>query len=277
MSYIIIGVHGLSPKPDRDILANGWKRAICEGIANIQNLDEASVNVEFGMVDWIDLYYDSRDSNPQNRYQKAGENQIKRYQDNWRDAARSRFGDVVDRPLEWLKKRGLFTDAADKVLERYIKDLDRYYEDENRRNQTRILVADAIKKNSRRRIMLIGHSMGSIITYDVLRQLGRENAQQRIEHYITIGSPLGLPHVQNKILEEFGNVRTPSIVDNWSNFSDKLDPVALDNHLRRDFKPNSRGVRPEDDIILNDWGDINHKSYGYLRCPEVAEQIARFI
>ncbi len=277
MSYIIIGVHGLSKKPKPDTLARGWSSAISEGIEVLQGLNEGQVDVNYEMVDWIDLYYDERDTSTANRYRRAAKGKIQRYNDRWRDAARGMFGDAVDKPLQWLKKRGLFTDAADKVLAAYIKDLDKYYKNKTKREKTRDLVMEAIKRNTDKRIMLIGHSMGSIITYDVLRLLGRENANHRIEHYITIGSPLGLPHVQNQFIEEFGNLRTPSIVHQWSNFADKFDPVALDNHLRRDFKPNSRGVRPEDDIILNDWGGINHKSYGYLRCPEVAETIAGFI
>jgi len=148
---------------------------------------------------------------------------------------------------------------------------------EDLRTRTRDIVLQAIEEHKDRRIMLIGHSMGSIITYDVLRELGRDNKTNTIEHYITIGSPLGLPHVQSNVVKEFGNIRTPSVVKKWTNFADRRDPVALDSHIARDFKPNSQGVRTVDDLVLNDWGGINHKSYGYLRCPEVSEAIRQFL
>ena len=61
--------------------------------------------------------------------------------------------------------------------------------------------------------MLIGHSMGSIIAYDVLRIVGRQTPLVPVDHFITIGSPLGLPHVKTKIYEENDLVRTPSVVD----------------------------------------------------------------
>ena len=68
-----------------------------------------------------------------------------------------------------------------------------------------------------------------------------------------------------------------SIVKKWSNFADKRDPVAMDVHLSDDFEPNAYGIRPEDDLVANDWGGIHHKSYGYLRTPEVSQIIKNFI
>jgi hypothetical protein len=54
--------------------------------------------------------------------------------------------------------------------------------------------------------------MGSIIAYDVLRIIRRETPPVPVDHFVTIGSPLGLPHVKTKIYEENDLVRTPSVV-----------------------------------------------------------------
>ena len=106
----------------------------------------------------------------------------------------------------------------------------------------------------------------------------------------TIGSPLGLPHVKSKIVSERAydgkgreRVRTPSVVTkSWKNYADRKDPVALDVHLSDDFQGNRNGIRVEDDLVLNGYtspaGDANHhKSYGYLRTPEMSEQIEAFL
>jgi len=37
------------------------------------------------------------------------------------------------------------------------------------------------------------------------------------------------------------------------------------------------GERAKDDLVLNDWGGINHKSCGYLRTPELSGLLAEFI
>ena len=61
------------------------------------------------------------------------------------------------------------------------------------------------------------------------------------------------------------------------------DPVALDVHLWDDYAKNAGNIRVEDDLVLNDYpknakGDINHhKSYGYLRTPEVSKHIRDFL
>ena len=90
--------------------------------------------------------------------------------------------------------------------------------------------------------MLIAHSMGSIIAYDVLRDLGRELTGMQVDHLVTIGSPLGMPYVLYKIRQENASIRTPSIVRRWTNLADRRDPIAVDVHLADEFEPNDRGV-----------------------------------
>ena len=103
------------------------------------------------------------------------------------------------------------------------------------------------------------------------------------------------PHVKGKIIKEFTHrggknkrVRTPSVVKKqWVNFADRKDPVALDVHLRDDYKENSDAVQCEDDLVDNDYRikkrgktefDRNHhKSYGYLRTPEFSALVKSFL
>ena len=138
--------------------------------------------------------------------------------------------------------------------------------------------------------MLISHSMGTIIAYDALRELGREDGNTvRISNFVTIGSPLGLPHVKAKIIDQCKydpQVRTPSIVsDSWLNFADRKDPVALDAYLKDDFQENAREVRVVDDLVMNDFCIAkkgkkqrnHHKSYGYLRTPELSKHVKEFL
>ena len=104
--------------------------------------------------------------------------------------------------------------------------------------------------------------------------------------FITIGSPLGLPHVKGKIIKERHydrDVRTPSIVtESWVNYADKDDKVSFDVHLRDDYGENRLGIRVIDDLVANDYHDPSgkenpHKSYGYLRTPELSKHVKRFL
>ena len=51
------------------------------------------------------------------------------------------------------------------------------------------------------RILLNGHSMGSIIAYDSLWELWHgEGNQSKVDLYLTLGSPLGMHYVRRRLL-----------------------------------------------------------------------------
>ena len=274
MSKVIIGIHGLSNKPPKETLAIWWKEAIIEGLE--KNTGIANPEINFESVYWADVMYETPDTEP-DAYKAAEEGALKTYDDSWLDAVREKVFDWEGDILDSAKKYLGIDKAADEVLEHKLKDLSRYYKEENIRKTLRERLASKIIEHRDKRIMILSHSMGTIIAYDVLRILGEEYSRLLVDHFITLGSPLGLPHVKYKIAQENRLVRTPSIVKRWSNFADKRDPVALDVHLSGDYAPNSDGVKVVDDLIANDWGGIHHKSYGYLRAPEVSRVIREFI
>ena len=131
--------------------------------------------------------------------------------------------------------------------------------------------------------MLIAHSMGSIIAYDVLRDLGRSDPEFTVEQFVTIGSPLGLEPVKARAHIEGIASEVPRVVsEKWVNYADPADVVAVETNLRGDFGPNGRGVQVEDHLVSTDYMALDrerkpHKSYGYLRTPELSEQIREFL
>ena len=77
-------------------------------------------------------------------------------------------------------------------------------------------------------------------------------------------------------------VRTPqNVLRNWYNFSDLEDKVAIDYSLSGDYEENSKHIKVIDKVVYNNYeynGHRNtHKSYGYLRTPELAEVINDFL
>ena len=274
MSYMIIGIHGLSNKPEHNVLESGWKAAILEGLKKNEGID--NIKLDFTSVYWADVMYDNYDKDAA-IYKAAKQGSLKTYNENWLDTLREKTFDWGGNILDSLKKNFGINSLADKVLESKLKDLYKYYQNNNLRNTLRSRLKEEILKHKDKRIMILSHSMGTIIAYDVLREIGKGDSTMRIDYFITMGSPLGLPHVKYKITQESALIRTPSIVKKWSNFADKRDPVALDTHLASDYAANNEGVQVQDDLVANDWGGINHKSYGYLRTPEVSKVIKNFI
>jgi len=274
MNNVIIGVHGLSNKPKQEVLAKWWEAAILEGLKKNRGIVQDSIS--FQSVYWADVMYDQPDPNP-DAYKEANEGELKRYKDGWIDYLRAEAFDIGGNVIDAMKKLFGMDAAADRVLEKKLPDLYNYYTDEEKKNELRGRLKKAIDDNKGKRIMVIAHSMGSIIAYDVLRAIGRVDPTLSINHFVTIGSPLGLPHVKYKIIQENSLVRTPSIVKKWTNLADRRDPVAVDVYLKDDYEENDSGVRVVDDLVMNDWGGIHHKSYGYLRTPELTDIVRSFI
>ena len=110
--------------------------------------------------------------------------------------------------------------------------------------------------------VVIGHSQGSMIAYDVLLDLAKRDAN--VPLFVTLGSPLGLQEVQDQF-KRFRKTRTlkvPACVGDWLNVADRIDPVALDKSLSSEFTPKKfiKDVR----IWNKDSPRDPHSGTGYL-------------
>jgi hypothetical protein len=300
MAKIILGIHGLGNKPPKLLLAKWWRAAMEEGLRAIGHPRRLR---QFRLVYWADFLHpkpldpEVRDKkNPlyiDTPYVPAG-------------AVREPKPSISTKVLNYLErqlhkiilKEDLSLDYAavtDIIIRRYFKDLDIYYSKQcrDRKNnmcQAREVIRDdlarVLRKYKKKDILLIAHSMGSIIAYDVLTQ---SVPDIRIHTLVTMGSPLGLQVVLKKILLEQRKklpknliAQTPeNIEETWYNFADYQDKVATKYNLGDDYKENSRHVRAIDILIHNDYaydGKRNpHSVYGYLRTPEVARVIYNFL
>ncbi len=305
MTTVIVGIHGLANKPDKDILADWWEKSIREGLAKNCGLQDA--DFEFQLVYWRDLLY----KYPQHQdvalnfdslytgqpYTQAPPGPIKPHTLGRRRRLRSILFGFAESAFEAARHRFHLNLLDDWALGniKVLRDLDFYYDEDRRihdrdgqpRRARRILMDElqiTLLRLEGRRIFVIAHSMGSIIAYDVLRDIGRRDPAFAIADFVTIGSPLGLSTVKAHIHRERKSyatvpVRTPTIVtDRWVNYADPDDTIAIDSRLRDDYRPNGRGVRVQDVPILNSYrapdGERNpHKSYGYLRTPELSAHI----
>ncbi|MEM8775319.1 MAG: hypothetical protein AAGF53_09810 [Pseudomonadota bacterium] len=147
-------------------------------------------------------------------------------------------------------------------------------------------------------VCLISHSMGCMVSYDVLWKFSRmseyrkvrENGN-RVKRWITLGCPLGEAGVKanlydaNERNQQDGTDKHPKdIVDQWENIAAVDDFISHDATMRDDFRAmlkyeHLKGIR--DQKIYNCWamdGKSNpHKFYGYLAHPVTADIVARWI
>jgi hypothetical protein len=301
LSKIIIAIHGLGNKPPKKILEEWWKKSILEGL---EAIDKNILNLNFEIIYWADVLNDK--PLDESIIDKEDPYYVKEKYipapDNFSPTPHPFRKKVLGFLEKQMDKIFLNEDLSinysfisDIIIHKYFKELEIYYTeecyDENKakfaaKDILRNRVVDVLDKYNSDEIMIIAHSMGSIIAYDVLTFI---LPGIKIDSLVTMGSPLGLPVIMGKIASE-QNIRLqkkkrletpPGVKRNWFNFSDLEDKVAINYDLADDYNENANGVKPIDFIVYNNYeinGERNpHKSYGYLRTPEFAKVLHEFL
>lgn len=296
MNKIIVGIHGLSNKPSEETLKMWWLQAMNDGL---KKLDHRPITKEeFKLAYWADLVYETPDPNPE-PYTDPTTDQPDPDPNKIISIARNLFSDVVGSALDIAK--GLSDSQKidlikNKFREKVVKDLSRYYDDRDTiefgpqkgmqtRKAIRAVLLKILADHEGKEIFLIGHSMGSIIAYDVLRDL--ENSGIKVQQFVTIGSPLGLSTVKEKIKQERRGKNEPfipkNVINSWGNLGDPKDLVSADLTLKGEYH-DSGGCQVKDLFVQNgyrykkngEWEHNHHKSYGYLRTPALATHLKAF-
>ena len=297
MGRYILGIHGLRNKPPEKLLNSWWQLALREGL---ERIGRPRTKIPFELLYWADKLY------PEPLDPKITDPDNKQYLDEpyqWNVSAekevRSNRLDQLRRYLEkQLHQIFLNPDLSmnyekitDSLFQHFFTDLDKYFSTDEPKDsnglsiRTRIQQSflEVLDRHTDDRVLLIAHSMGSIIAYDVMINYPERCSQ--IDMLVTIGSPLGLSVIVGKLAQGISprerladRLRTPSILKGrWINYSDPEDKIAFDQVLADDYEANDKGVTVEDIMVFNDYlnqEDRNpHKSYGYLRCPEMARTI----
>lgn len=104
--------------------------------------------------------------------------------------------------------------------------------------------------------VVVSHSMGTVIAYDCLKRVADAPV---VDALMTLGSPLGLDEIQDKLKPEWSRDNgfpSERVRGRWVNVYDHLDPVAgLDPNFANDYRRDSQKVIE----------DINEQNYGSWR------------
>ncbi len=288
----ILFVPGKNPKPEADDHRDLLWATMVEGIRRIQP-DVAKEMLEneddFLFTDWNYLYYlehsDISTHQPyvDDLFKRDGptEEEIKKAEA-WRHKLDMFIYNTVDStPVLLRLLRGKLKETAQET-NRYFENEDQIASDirEKLKRQLRPLLAEGD------RVMVIGHSMGSVITYDTLWALSQlEHLPGKVDMFLTLGSPLGMNYVRERLLgnQHEGYEKYPSNIKNWVNVAADGDLIALDRELATDYGEMVALNMVEDvtdycDQVYNfcyDEDGLNcHRSYGYLINPVVAKVVA---
>jgi hypothetical protein len=176
--------------------------------------------------------------------------------------------EVLERiPLPWAVK--------ERIMRKFLRDVHHYLfnveyspragatfrvQDEIRGRMLRALDEGAAQDPPH---VVVSHSMGTVIAYDCLRRVG---AVPVVDSLMTVGSPLGLDEIQDKLRPEWSRddgFPRPRLRGGWVNVFDHLDPVAgFDPRLANDYRLGGREV--VDDLNEQNHGTWRHDISKYL-------------
>ena len=278
---LIIYVPGLKPKPEAAAHRRELFRCLVEGVRRIDPQSAAQMQEHdhcFDIVSWTyDFYGEHRDLS----LDLAAIDALIAQE----SASEQDIAEAVSwkrRFLRWMYAVAdqfpfLMHPLADENLEIHLRDLRRYVKNKNDiaevvRRRLKMPLRDAWKLD--RPVLLIGHSMGSIVAYDSLWQLSQEpDYEQKIDLFMTMGSPLAQKFIQRRIKGAKGaqNNRYPRTIRRWVNIAAVGDLTSIDMKMENDYEDMVKlGLLESivDKQVFNYFrldGELNvHAEYGYL-------------
>jgi hypothetical protein len=138
------------------------------------------------------------------------------------------------------------------------------------------------------RVLLIGHSLGSVIAYDTLWELTHvQRTKGEIDLLVTIGSPIATQFVRRSLrgARERGMARYPHNIRRWINLAARGDTTALQPRLAPFFREmlELKLTTAIDDFVDFDnyfrstLGLNPHDAYGYLIQPLLADLVGDWL
>ncbi len=193
------------------------------------------------------------------------------------DLAAVAGADVVERgPLNWE-----WLQAVLKVIDRRVpfgsgasialatRDVYHYLTNSNTSGVVDAGVAAAMPAD--REAVVVGHSLGSVVAYQVLSDHGADRGW-RVPLLVTVGSPLGVQQIR-RYVGRARRARVPECVARWENVMDERDVVALYPLTPEHFPL----APPEPSIVnrtdLSNRTENRHGIGGYLDDARVARSI----
>ncbi len=169
-------------------------------------------------------------------------------------------------PLNWEWVHAILqaldrTSLGENVIDRFTRDVYVYMTNKAVRKAIDAIVAAEIVDGP---CVVVGHSLGTIVGYNVLRNA---SAAVAAKAYITVGSPLGIKAIKKRLDTPLA---MPTCTSSWFNAMDDRDVVAL-NPLDSNHFPITPSI--ENKTNIDNHTKNRHGIAGYLDDIDVASKI----
>ncbi len=317
----IIMVHGLASKPPAKVTRDLWRQTLVENIRVAHRGLAKQLDTRpavFKMAYWADAvpHHVPDDT----AYCRKLRRQVDKVIDERRQA-RDRFhvgrGEMVG---NFFKERGIdlamllagALDVKNEVMTRFFRETELYQQDQYIADRMRAPLEAALRRawDDGLEPIVLSHSMGSFIAYDVLWRFSHRKTDEfrrynnrRVKMFVTMGSPLGDTTIRNLLFasyhQDHGLRRFPTNVERWHNYACLGDVVAHQRNFHDIFFQPMRenGIFPKqpkfrsiDYVNLHNPFEVvthagnrksekrnPHKSYGYLAQPRLGSWLADYL
>lgn len=289
-------IHGIANKPPQDKLLGLWLRSL----ADSDGLDLGTEGVTSSMVYWADVMYPeplkdiseesaADESTVESRSPESpdlGVESMDAEEQLWVAELAAKLAvplaaeaavEAVPAPArEQLERIPLPWPVKERLMRRLLRDVHHYLfnVEYSPRSGTTFRVQDEIRDRTIQALkegasqegphIVVSHSMGTVIAYDCLKRVA---GAPRVDGLMTIGSPLGLDEVQDKLKPGWSRADGfphEKVGGGWVNVYDNLDPVAgFDPTFANDYRRG--GQEAVDDVNEQNWGSWRHDISKYLR------------
>jgi len=177
---------------------------------------------------------------------------------------------------------------APEALTLRLREIGRYFSNsDDVAIRIRLMVKEALLQawQENRKVMLVGHSFGSVIAYDALWELSHvDGVENMLDTFVTMGSPMGLRYVRRGLLGagQKGTNHYPTNIRRWRNIAAIGEVTAHHPELRvmqeemaADGWLEEASTHDEAINFFRGPDGLNvHKCYGYFYNHETARVIA---
>jgi hypothetical protein len=292
----IIFVPGLKPKPPPEIYERELRRVLCAGLARRRPGAArwlAANPDRFVLVGWTYLFYGvHRDialdlPGIERLLARTKPTAAERREIASWSRRITRLAHLIG---DWLPLLG--RKLARPAIRLQMHDASRYLRDRDGigtaiRSRLRAAIEKAWSAGDR--VLLIGHSLGSVIAYDTFWDLSREpgGVERRVDLFVSIGSPLSTHFIRRRLhgAGREGLDAYPANVRRWVNLAARGDMTSLRPRLKPFFHEmlelglleSFEDYVDLDNFFRADFGLNAHEAYGYLALPTLAEIVGDWV
>lgn len=307
----VVFIHGLANKPSPPALLRLWVDAL-RGMDGL-GLDLVAKDVSHEMVYWADVLYSEpssadEDDPPESAFGETRDlepgpmpappkglpaDEAKFFQAMYRsieersEQVRTEIAEQEFDPATGVRAIPLPKSWERKLMGKWVRDAHLYLYDKEFENpgtgkkyrvkaELRSRFLQALERGKARSVPLVvvSHSMGTLIAYDCLKHVVD---CPKIDCLVTAGSPLGLSEVQDAWPKDWnkdsGFPQSKVPADRWLNFYDPLDLVCgADPKLKNDYR--LAGSKRIQDVRVRNEGAWRHSAHKYLARTRLREKLA---